>query len=198
MPTTDPRVDAYIAKSPDFARPILARIREMVHAACPRVEEKIKWSAPFFDYEGQMMCGMAAFKQHCSLIFWKAPLIEGLPDDGDPSRGSFGRIISVKELPSKSEFTGFIKAAMALNEAGTKGAEGARGRAREEQEGRHRVRELSAGASSRILRMDRRGEARRDEGEACDAGRRMDRRRKIAKLEVLTREDRRACDSGSG
>jgi uncharacterized protein YdeI (YjbR/CyaY-like superfamily) len=118
MPTTDPRVDAYIAKSPDFAKPILTRIREMVHSACPDVEEKIKWSAPFFDYKGQMMCGMAAFKQHCSLIFWKAPLIEGVPDNGDPSRGSFGRITSVKELPSKSVFNGFIKAAMALNEAG--------------------------------------------------------------------------------
>ena len=118
MPSEDPRVDAYIAKSPEFAKPILTRIREMVHSACPDVEEKIKWSSPFFDYKGQMMCGMAAFKQHCSLIFWKAPLIEGVPDNGDPARGSFGRITSLKELPSKQVFTGFIKAAMALNDAG--------------------------------------------------------------------------------
>ncbi|MEP7064457.1 MAG: YdeI/OmpD-associated family protein [Gemmatimonadota bacterium] len=118
MPKTDPRVDAYIAKANDFAKPILARVREMVHEACPDVEERMKWSSPFFDYKGQMMCGMAAFKEHCSLIFWKAPLIDGVPRNGDPSRGSFGRITSVKELPTKKVFSGYIKAAMALNEAG--------------------------------------------------------------------------------
>lgn len=118
MPQTDPRVDAYIAKSADFAKPILARVREMVHAACPDVEETIKWSSPFFDYKGQMMCAVAAFKAHCALIFWKAPLIEGVPANGDKSRGSFGRITSVKELPTKKQFDGWIKAAMKLNDAG--------------------------------------------------------------------------------
>jgi uncharacterized protein YdeI (YjbR/CyaY-like superfamily) len=118
MPTTDPRVDAYIARSNDFAKPILTRIREMVHAACPDVVETIKWSSPFFDYKGQMMCAMAAFKEHCSLIFWKASLIEGVPPNGDKSRGSFGRLTSVKELPSKTQFNGFIKAAMKLNDEG--------------------------------------------------------------------------------
>ena len=118
MPTTDPRVDAYIEKANDFAKPILTRVREMVHEGCPDVVETIKWSAPFFDYKGQMMCAMAAFKEHCSLIFWKASLIEGVPPNGDKSRGSFGRITSVRELPSKKQFAGFIKAAMALNDAG--------------------------------------------------------------------------------
>jgi uncharacterized protein YdeI (YjbR/CyaY-like superfamily) len=118
MPTTDPRVDAYIARSKDFAKPILERVREMVHEACPDVVETIKWSSPFFDYKGQMMCAMAAFKEHCAIIFWKAPLIKGVPPNGDKSRGSFGRITSVKELPSKKQFTGLIKAAMALNDAG--------------------------------------------------------------------------------
>jgi uncharacterized protein YdeI (YjbR/CyaY-like superfamily) len=118
MPTTDPRVDAYIAKSADFAKPILTRVREMVHEACPEVQETIKWGSPFFDYEGQMMCAIAAFKQHCALIFWKASLIDGLPPNGDKSRGSFGRITSMKELPNKRQFNGWIKAAMALNDAG--------------------------------------------------------------------------------
>ena len=118
MPSTDPRVDAYIARSAEFAKPILVRVREMVHEACPEVQETIKWSSPFFDYKGQMMCAIAAFKQHCSLIFWKASLIEGLPANGDKSRGSFGRITSLKELPTKKQFNAFIKAAMALNDAG--------------------------------------------------------------------------------
>jgi uncharacterized protein YdeI (YjbR/CyaY-like superfamily) len=118
MPTLDPRVDAYIDKARDFAQPILVRIREMVHEACPDVQETIKWGSPFFDYKGQMMCAMAAFKEHCAIIFWKASLIKGAPANGDKSRGSFGKITSMKELPSKKVFTGYIKAAMALNDAG--------------------------------------------------------------------------------
>ena len=42
----EPRVDAYIAKAPPFARPILEHVRERVHAAVPDVEEAMKWSAP--------------------------------------------------------------------------------------------------------------------------------------------------------
>lgn len=118
MPATDPRIDVYIAKSADFAKPILTRVREMVHEACPEVQETIKWGSPFFDYKGQMMCAIAAFKKHCALIFWKASLIDGLPPNGDKSRGSFGRITSIKELPSKRQFNSWIKAAMALNDAG--------------------------------------------------------------------------------
>jgi uncharacterized protein YdeI (YjbR/CyaY-like superfamily) len=118
MTTTDPRVDTYVDKAQEFAKPILVRIRAMVHEACPDVHETIKWSSPFFDYKGQMMCAMAAFKEHCALIFWKASLIEGVPPNGDKSRGSFGRLTSVKDLPSKKAFAGYIKAAMALNDAG--------------------------------------------------------------------------------
>jgi len=39
MPTKDKRVDAYIAKSADFAKPILNHLRALVHQACPQVEE---------------------------------------------------------------------------------------------------------------------------------------------------------------
>ena len=77
MGTKDPRIDAYIAKSADFAKPILTHLREVVHAACTDVEETMKWSAPHFDYKGEMMCGMAAFKEHCAFGFWKGSLILG-------------------------------------------------------------------------------------------------------------------------
>ena len=50
MASRDPRIDAYIAKSAEFARPILTHLREAVHAACPQVEETSKWSAPAFMY----------------------------------------------------------------------------------------------------------------------------------------------------
>jgi len=40
MATKIKPVDAYIAKSADFAKPILNHIRELVHKTCPEAEEK--------------------------------------------------------------------------------------------------------------------------------------------------------------
>ena len=71
-----PHVDAYIDKAADFARPILTRLRETVHAACPDVEETMKWSVPHFTYKG-MLCSMAAFDQHAVFGFWKGVLVVG-------------------------------------------------------------------------------------------------------------------------
>jgi hypothetical protein len=117
MGTRDPRVDAYIAKSGDFAKPILAHLREVVHSACPDVVETMKWSSPFFDYNGTM-CNMAAFKEHASFGFWKGALVMGPKAETDPSRGQFGRLTSVSDLPSKKELTALVRKAMKLNEEG--------------------------------------------------------------------------------
>jgi len=65
---TDPRVDAYIAKSAEFAQPILRHLRTLVHQACPDGAETIKWSMPSFTHHG-IVCGMAAFKAHCTFGF---------------------------------------------------------------------------------------------------------------------------------
>ncbi|MES2018033.1 MAG: DUF1801 domain-containing protein [Pseudomonadota bacterium] len=115
MPTIDPRIDAYIAASPEFAQPILTHLREVIHAACPDVEETIKWSAPFFQYKG-MLCHMAAFKAHCALGFWKGALL--FPELEKESMGHFGRITSVKDLPSKKVIASYVKLAMKLNDDG--------------------------------------------------------------------------------
>jgi len=112
--TTDPRIDAYIAKQADFARPILEHVRAVVHEACPDVEETMKWSMPTFVYGGGILCGMAAFKQHASFGYWKHALVvgEGEPRDG---MGSYGKLTSVKELPPKKTLIAHIKRAMQLN-----------------------------------------------------------------------------------
>jgi uncharacterized protein YdeI (YjbR/CyaY-like superfamily) len=118
MGKIDPRVDQYIAGSADFAKPILTHIRKVVHQACPDVEETMKWSAPHFDYKG-MMCGMAAFKGHCAFGFWKAALV--LDDPGaDEGMGSFGKLTSVKDLPSDRQLTTYVKKAAKLNDNGVK------------------------------------------------------------------------------
>lgn len=120
MGTRDPRVDAYIANSAEFAQPILTLLREVVHDACPDVQETMKWSMPFFDYHG-VMCNMAAFKQHATFGFWKGSRIPGLAPNsasGGASMGNLGRITSVKDLPSRKVIGGYVKAAMRLNEDG--------------------------------------------------------------------------------
>ncbi len=120
MGTRDPRVDAYIARSPEFARPILTHLREIVHSACPDVEETLKWSAPHFMYHG-MLAGMSAFKAHCAFGFWKGSLVLG--EDGSRSMeaaGQFGRISAIADLPPRRVIAGYVKQAMKLNEDGVK------------------------------------------------------------------------------
>lgn len=121
MPTTDKRIDAYIARSADFAKPILSHLRAVVHEACPDVEETMKWSFPHFMYGGGILCSMASFKEHCAFGFWKGSLI--IDQEGEAAEramGQFGRIGSVKDLPSKRVLASYVKKAMALNDAGVK------------------------------------------------------------------------------
>jgi uncharacterized protein YdeI (YjbR/CyaY-like superfamily) len=120
MPTIDPRINAYIEKSADFAQPILVHLRKLVHKACPDIVETMKWSMPHFDYKG-VVCHMAAFKKHCAFGFWKQSLME---TDAFPKNktamGSFGRITSLKDLPSDKVMIGLVHQAIELNEKGIK------------------------------------------------------------------------------
>lgn len=118
MPEFDKRIDAYIEKSGDFARPILEHLRQLVHKACPDVEETVKWGMPHFDYKGPI-CHMAAFKEHCAFGFWKHELLAGT-ELQRTAMGSFGRITSLKDLPKDKEIVALIHQAMELNEKGIK------------------------------------------------------------------------------
>ena len=120
MPTKDPRVDAYIDRAADFAKPILKHIRKIVHKACPDVTETMKWSFPHFDYKG-MLCSMASFKQHCAFGFWKQSLLEGKAFPAEKTAmGSFGRLESKADLPADDVLINLIKQAVELNDQGVK------------------------------------------------------------------------------
>jgi len=124
MAQKDKRIDTYIVKAQPFAWPILEHLRDLVHKACPDVEETIKWGMPHFDYKGEMMCSMASFKQHCAFGFWKASLMKDkkLTENarGETSMGHLGRITSLKDLPPDATLVRYIKAAMRLNDEGVK------------------------------------------------------------------------------
>jgi uncharacterized protein YdeI (YjbR/CyaY-like superfamily) len=120
MGKKDPRVDAYISKAAPFARPILEHLRGLVHRACPEVTETVKWSMPFFDYQGPL-CNMAAFKGHCAFGFWKTSLMKDskkMLASRQDSMGSLGKILSLQDLPGDKTLLAYIQEAMALNEAG--------------------------------------------------------------------------------
>lgn len=119
MPNKDPRVDAYIEKSADFARPILTHLRKLVHKASPKVSETVKWSMPAFEYKG-IVCGMAAFKEHCTFGFWKHSLLELDKSFENTAMGSFGRITSKKDLPADDMIINLVREAVELNEKGIK------------------------------------------------------------------------------
>lgn len=122
MAKKDPRIDAYIARSAGFARPVLKHLRKVVHAGCPEVEETVKWGHPSFTYKG-IFAGMAAFKGHCTFGFWKDALLRGEPGHpgkNDEAMGQFGRITSVAELPSERQLTQLVKKAAALHDQGVK------------------------------------------------------------------------------
>jgi uncharacterized protein YdeI (YjbR/CyaY-like superfamily) len=110
---TDPRVDAYIAASADFARPMLARLREMAHAICPDAEETIKWGMPGLTWKGKNLCGVAGFKAHVAFF------VQGeRKDNAGVGMGEFGKMRSMSDLPSKAALAKLLKARMAVIEAG--------------------------------------------------------------------------------
>ena len=121
----NPAVDAYIAKSADFAKPILRHVRTLMHRGCPRIEEAIKWGVPAFEREG-IVAMMAAFKRHVAFGFWSEKLIrEKLGAEADrvfPKDAKLGmggrRYLSRDELPPDAAILRAVKVAVALNESG--------------------------------------------------------------------------------
>ncbi len=123
MPASNrnPKVDAYIQKSRPFAQPILVHLRKAIHAGCPQVEETMKWSRPFFEHRGVILCNMSAFKEHCSLGFWGLEIGAILRKAGvvrDGAMGSLGRITSIGTLPPEKKIIEWVAKAAALIESG--------------------------------------------------------------------------------
>ena len=119
----DPRVDAYIAKARPFAQPVMEHLRELVHRACPEVEETMKWSMPFFVYRGQILVNMAAFQQHCSFGLWGGDVAGAMRKDGALGTEAVGRmakITGMKDMPADKALLGYLRQAMMFVDGGGK------------------------------------------------------------------------------
>lgn len=118
MPSYDPRIDAYIDKAADFAKPILLHLRDLIHRTVPEITETTKWSMPFFDCDGPV-CYIAAFKQHCAFGFWKSGRLSDpykiLNEEEGSGAGSFGRIASLADLPADDIVIEYIAEMVSIN-----------------------------------------------------------------------------------
>lgn len=116
------KVDEYIEKSPDFAKPILNYLRETIHECCPETEEAIKWKFPTFMYKGKILCSITSFKQYCSLGFWLHQEMKTLTEIETTaersSMFSLGKLTKMEDLPSKPQLKKAIKEAMELTDMG--------------------------------------------------------------------------------
>ena len=110
--STDPRIDAYIAKAAPFAQSILKHVRERVHAVAPEAEETLKWSMPSFTVGGKILLGMAAFKAHATVGFWRGSEMGIEPSD--EAMGQLGKLTSVADLPPDGEFDAMIRKGVEL------------------------------------------------------------------------------------
>lgn len=112
----DPRIDAYIAKAQPFARPILEKVRNRVHAVVPDAQEAMKWSMPAYTLGGKIVLITAAFKAHTALNFWRGQELRGEAANAN-AMGQFGKIGSVDELPPDAELDRLISEAAELAKA---------------------------------------------------------------------------------
>jgi uncharacterized protein YdeI (YjbR/CyaY-like superfamily) len=122
MAQTEPRIDLYIAKAKPFAQPILIHLRELIHKACPNIVETIKWSRPFFEYKGNIVCNISAFNEHCSFGFWGEEIGAILRQAGavrEEGMGTLGRISSLETLPPDKQMLAWLKQAIAFIDNGT-------------------------------------------------------------------------------
>ncbi|HEY6906296.1 MAG TPA: YdeI/OmpD-associated family protein [Ignavibacteriaceae bacterium] len=126
MPNKDKRIDAYINQAQPFAKPILKKLRELIHKGIPEVEETMKWGMPFFEYKGPV-CNFAGFKEHATFRFWKYQLMSDpggklneIANKGGEAMGNLGRITGLENLPPDKIMIDFLKQARQINEEGLK------------------------------------------------------------------------------
>jgi len=120
MPADDTKkVDRYIKDAPDFARPILEKLRKVVHTGCPGVDEVIKWGMPYFVYRGKILCGMAAFKKHVGFGFWQSKEMSDPLDlfaTGTGRKASMSNIHfhALRDVPTQKALVSYVREAKAL------------------------------------------------------------------------------------
>ncbi|ADD41973.1 DUF1801 domain-containing protein [Stackebrandtia nassauensis] len=95
---TDTRVDDYINGLPQWKQDICRKVRELVHAADPEVEETVKFKVrPYFVLQGNV-CALLAAKDHVNVFLYDGAIVpdpEGIITHGHDNKTA--RQIAIRE-----------------------------------------------------------------------------------------------------
>jgi hypothetical protein len=81
----------------------------------------MKWSRPFFEYEGVILANMSAFKEHCSFGFWGLEIAAVLRDAKllqPDAMGSLGRLARLEDLPADKQMLSLLRQAVGFIDSG--------------------------------------------------------------------------------
>ena len=116
------QVDQYIAGIGDWRGQQLAKLREWIRAADPKLEESWKWGTPVFTRGGNVLA-LGAFKEHVKVNFFEGA---ALPDPKKlfnarlEAQRSRGIDLHEGESLDRAAFTALVRAAVAAVAMGTK------------------------------------------------------------------------------
>jgi hypothetical protein len=117
----DPRVDAYIDRLPEWQQAICQRLRDLVHAADPKVIETIKRTVqPYFVLEGNI-CALLAAKDHVNLFLYDGGIVpdpEGIITAGHDNKTARTIAFGPEEEINSRALTAMLKQIIANNRAG--------------------------------------------------------------------------------
>jgi hypothetical protein len=117
----DPRVDDYIDRLPAWQQEICHRVRELVHAADPEVEETIKRKVqPYFVLEGNV-CALLAAKDHVNVFLYDGGIVpdpDGIITSGHDNKTARTVAFRQGERINERALTAMFRQIIANNRAG--------------------------------------------------------------------------------
>ncbi len=101
----NPDVDDYLENKAHPMTAEIQRVREIILAADPRIEETIKWSSPTFVYKGNIASFFMNAKKFVSLMFHKGALLPNSSGllTGDAKEGRTARFTDMEDIEAKKE-----------------------------------------------------------------------------------------------
>jgi hypothetical protein len=119
--TADPRVEDYIAALPDWQQAICRQVRDLVHAADPKVQETIKRTRqPYFVCNGNV-CALLAAKDHVNVFLYDGAIVpdpEGIITGGQDNKTARTVAVRQGETINAAALSEMFRQIIANNRAG--------------------------------------------------------------------------------
>jgi len=117
----EPRVEDYIAALPDWQQAICRQVRDLVHAADPKVQETIKRTRqPYFVCNGNV-CALLAAKDHVNVFLYDGAIVpdpEGIITGGQDNKTARTVAVRQGETINAAALSEMFRQIIANNRAG--------------------------------------------------------------------------------